>query len=435
MTPTRLFLLCFLLLGAGGGLWWLAQTQGEADPVVELPEVTEGALLQGDPSQLQRLTFEEPRYGRTIVIGQEDGTWRILEPLIDRPEPFVLTAALQVLYGNDWSEGSEDWKDQSDVDLGLDPPALFVEARYADGSTETLLVGAEEASGNWRVAKRNAELLRFPIPSYRKVARPLGQWRDHRLHSLGSGVTSLTWTPVDGETLSLKKTGDGWNLTEPVVAPLEERSLPFLLSLLGARTEGIAEEPVPEIPKELHKGTLLIRKGSEEVKLEVYRGGVVSDEREYLLSYDIPNFRFLEMELEDLISRRILQVNPDRIASIRVTSGEDQADFRRVADGWAISGRELEPKSSSFVGALLGYGQTLERGEEVALPEGKPEGMVLYSISRTPAEKGSQGLRWWVDADGRNLVSALDGDRAYVSSINFALGVKSMFEEMPETAQ
>ncbi|MGB0953282.1 MAG: hypothetical protein ACPG31_08640 [Planctomycetota bacterium] len=435
MTPTRLFLLCILLLGAGGGLWWLAQSQGEAKPVMELPEVTEGALLHGDPAQLQRLTFEEPRYGRTIVIGQEDGEWNILEPLRDRPEPFVLTAALQVLYGTNWAASPEEWQGQSDADLGLDPPALLIEARYADDTTETLLVGAEEASGNWRVAKREEDLLRFTIPSYRKVARPLGQWRDHRLHSLGAGITGLSWEPVEGDRLSVKKTADGWNLSEPVKSPLEERSLPFLLSLLGARAEGIGEEPVPTIPEDRRKGTLTLRKGSEEIVLEIYRVGVVSEERDYLLSYDIPNFRFLEMDLEDLISRRILQVNPDRIASIRVVAGEQLADFRRSAEGWAVSGKDLEPKSSAFVEALLGHGQTLERGEEVALPEGEPDGMVIYSISRTASAKGSQGLRWWVDAEGRNLVSSLEGDRAYVSSINFALGVGSLFEEMPEALQ
>ena len=432
MTPTRLLLFCVLLMGVGGGLWWLASTQGEAPNLIELPEATEDALLQGDPSLLRRITLEEPRYGRTIVLGLEEGTWRILEPIIDWPEPFALSGALQVLFGNDWTEEPAEWRGQSEADLGLDSPALLVEAIYEDGTSEYLTVGAEELSGDGRVAKRGEELIRFRIPSFRKIARPLNQWRDHRLHSLGAGVTDVLWEPTVGTPLALKKGGSGWSLTDPIVAPLEERALPFLLTLLGGRVDGLSEDPIPEMPSDQLEGVLTLMKGEQAVRLEIHRVGVLSDERDFLMSRDPANFRFLTLELDDLISSRILQLNPDRIASIRVVSGSQQADFRRSGDGWAQTNQDLEEKSSAFLAALLQYGQTLERGEEVDLPSGDPAGQVIYAISRTPTTKGSVGLRWWVDGEGRNLVAALDGDRAYVSSVNFALGVDSMFAELPQ---
>lgn len=435
MTPIRLLFLCILLLGIGGGLWWLASTQGEPEPLVPLPEAQEGALLPGDPQQLRRLTIEQPRYGSSIVLGMDEGTWQILEPIRDQPEPFALEGAFRVLFGTDWKEAPESWDQQSDADLGLDPAALLVEATFADGTTSLLQVGAEEQTGNWRVAKRNGQLLRFPIPGFRQIGRPLAQWRDHRLHSLGQGVSRMRWEPAEGEPLEVHRTGNGWNLTEPVKAPFEEKAMPFLLTLLGGRLDGITEDPAPDFPEQDLRGILTLMKGEQEVVLKLYPSGVVSSERDYLLSNDPHNFRLLEMPLEDLISRRMLQLNGERIASIRIRSGEDQAVFRRAPGGWTLPEKEIEQKSSAFVAAMLDYGQTLERGEEVDLPEGPPQGSVVYSISRTPAEKGSQGLRWWVDAQGRNLVSTLDGDRAYVSSINFALGVRSLFEEMPEAWQ
>lgn len=357
----------------------------------------------------------------------------LTEPLRDTPEPSALQAAFGVLYGNGWSAAPEEWAAQTDEELGLAPAALMLEADYGDGSTEWLRIGAEEPSGNWRVARRGQELLRFRIPGFRPLARPLQQWRDHRLQPLGVHISRLTWTPESGERVVVEKADGGWYLREPVQAPLAETAEPFLLSLLGGRVDGLDKGDLPRTPDRGKVGTLALEKGNEEVKLEVYTWGVVSDRRDFLLSHDQRNFRFLDLPLEELVSRRILDMDPDRIASLRIEWNGRSADYRRHPDGWVRSGSDaVTPEDSAFVAALLEHGALLERGEETLdLPDTPPSGRLLYSISRVPKDKGSKILRWWVDAEGRNLVASEPGSHAYVSTVNFELGVRSLFEDQP----
>ena len=432
MTPLRLLLLCFLFLGAGLGLWVLADAKGDPPALPGIVEIAEDALLQGEPGDLVRVTLEQPRFGQTIVLEIVDGAWQLVEPLVDSPEPSSVAAAFQVLFGNAWSEAPEEWSSQSLEELGLEPAALLIEARYGDGTTEMVQIGSEEPTGNWRVAQRGQELIRFSIPAFRKLARPLLQWRDHRLQPLGIHVSSFTWEPTSGERIVIEKADGGWYLREPVMAPLEERAVPFFLTLLGGRVDGVDDGALVPTPDQGKMGDLYLRKGNEDVHLEVFQWGVLSDHRDYLLSFDQHNFRFLQLSLEELISRRILDLDPGRIASLRIEFGAESADYRLATDGWIrIGSEEVDPKQSAFVAALLDHGTTLERGETLPLPEESPAGRILYSISRTPQEKGSKILRWWVDEQGRNLVASEPGSNAYVSSINFNLGVGSLFEEAP----
>ncbi|MHC4823440.1 MAG: hypothetical protein ACYTEP_05400 [Planctomycetota bacterium] len=432
MTPFRLLLLCFLFLGAGLGLWQLAQTQGEAPVLPGIEQAAEDSLLRGDPKELVRLTMEQPRFGQTVVLELVGETWAITEPLADTPEPSSLAAAFQVIYGNDWTAAPEEWGMQSAEDLGLEPPALLMEATYRDGTTELLRVGAEEPTGNWRVARLGEQLMRFPIPGYRKLARPLQQWRDHRLHPLGINISRFTWEPSSGPKLVIEKKEGQWHILEPVQAPLEERALPFFLTLLGGRVDGVGNGEAPRTPEQGKLGDIRLKKGDEEAHLEIFRWGVLSDKRDFLLSYDQRTFQFLELPLEEMVSRRILNLDPGRIASLRIELGPDSADYRLAPDGWVRQGMEVaDPKQSAFVAALLDHGTQLERGEALEIPAGAPAGRILYSISRRPQEKGSKILRWWVDPEGRNLVASEPGSNAYESRINFDLGVRSLFEESP----
>lgn len=431
MTPSRLLLLCALLLGAVFGLWKLSQSSQAKTEEIVVPTASEQNLLLGNPVDLVGLSVEQPRYGITVSLKLDGRTWMLTDPIPDAVEPSVLSSALQSLYTQEWLPGLEEWTGQSDEDLGLEPASALVEAIYKDGSTEQLILGAEEASGNWRVAKRGGELVRFPIPNFRMLARPVKQWRDHRLHPHGAGITEVTWEPVDGERLRLQKTNGRWYLKEPVEAPLEERTEPFLLTLIGGRVEGIGEPILDNLPLDGKRGDLTFSTGAEKTELQVFDGMVQSDRRQYPFSLESGTYRFFEYSVEELMSRRILDLNPERIASLKIEYGDKSLVYQRTKQGWGNTNQErVMPEESSFVEALLQHGQRLERGETFELPQTPPSGRLLFSISRIPKVKGSQVLRWWVQEDGQVIVASEPGTSAYLSSINFELGVQSLFAEI-----
>lgn len=430
MTPKRLLIICAVLLVAVFGLWKLSQSSQAEIEEIELPTASEQALFQGNPSELVGLSIEQPRYGLTVSIKLEERAWLLTNPIPDHVEPIVLASALESLFSEDWLPAPPEWQGQSEEDLGLVPAAALVEVTYKDGTTEQLVLGAEEASGNWRVAKRGDEFIRFPIPRFRMLARPSEQWRDHRLHPHGAGVTEVIWETETGERLHLKKKNDSWYLTEPVEAPLEKRNEPFLLTLIGGRVEGIGDPIIGDLPFDQKRGDLTFIAGTEQTTVQVFEGMIQSDRRKYPFSLERGTYRFFDIPLEDLISGRLLDLTPERISSVKIEYGDENKTYQRTKEGWGNQNQDdFSFEESSFVAALLQHGQRLERGEALALPTFAPAGRILYSISRIPKETGSQILQWWVNSEGEVLVASVPGTHAYSSSINFELGVKSLFTE------
>jgi len=420
--------MCLVLIGAGFGLWKLADSSGGRTQLVELPEQVESPMMSGDVRQLQRFTIEQPRYGSLIRLELQGDDWMITEPIVDFPEPMAISFTLRTLYGDDWQAAPPQWAEQSSADLGLDPAAATFELRYEDGTSEILRIGAAEETGRWRVAERNGELFRFPISPFRQLAQPSELWRDHRMQPFGVNVSRLVWTPIDGEVIEVVQERNKWYLRRPFAAPLSDTAFDHLMQLLGWRVDSLASLHKDDVTFLKPLGTLVLEQGREKVTLEVNGDGIVSDRRDYPISYSARAFRFLSLSVEELRSPRIFELNADQISSIKVEYGEDSRLYRLSDGEWKETSAEaVVAEESAFVKALLEHGSLLERGEEVALPEGPPSGRVLFSISRTPKEKGSIVLRWWVDEQGRNIVAPTPSTNASISSVNFELGVRSLF--------
>ena len=432
MTPKRLLLLTILLSLAAFGLKQLADRHG--DP--SLPQgpslAGEGALLPGDPLDLETVLLEQPRYGNLVYLSQDDRVWHMTEPLPDAAEPHAVRGLLQVLYGDDWERAPEAWQSQSDLELGLEPAALLVETHHRDGSSHLLRIGAEEENGLWMAAERDGERIRFPKHRFPQLAMPPSRWRDHRMQAFGVEVDSIVWQPVEGEPLEVEKRANSWHLMRPITAPLDELAVDSLMGMLGHRVERVGEFTSDQVEPGARIGTLLLRQGDRELVLEIHQRVILSSGRDYPLPYSERAFHFTRLSLEELRSRRVLDLNPDHLASVAVEFQQERRVFRRREGGWVEQGKDRkDPEVSAFVQALVEHGVGLERGEEVALPAGPPAGRVIYSISRTPQAQGSTVLQWWVV--GTEIVVAPDpAHTASISPVNFQQGMKSLWETPTE---
>jgi len=428
MTPLRLLLLCLVFLAAGLGLWQLAKQRGGRPPLFEVPPAVEQPMMQGDVTLLERITLEQPRYGSSLRLDKEDDQWMITEPLRDFPEPLAVNFTLGTLYGDDWQAAPEEWGNQSNSDLGLEPAYATIELRYSDGASEVLRIGAEEETGRWRVAERNGTLLRFPISPFRQLMQPAEQWRDHRFQPFGVNVNRLLWTPLDGEPIEVVHARNKWYLRKPFAAPLHDTAVQYLMQMLGWRVEVLSSTPKEEMIFLQPLGTLVLEQGGAQITLMINADGIASDHRAYPIGYSARAFQFLQLSLDELRSNRVLDLDSTQISSVKIEYGEQERLYRLRDGEWVESTSEVVvAEQTAFVKALLEHGTLLERGEEVPLPADQPAGRILFSISRQPKERGSTILRWWVDEQGRNLVAPNPATAASVSKVNFELGVRSLF--------
>ncbi len=431
MNPQRLTLLLVVLAAVAGALAWVAlrDDPGEGPP---LPEAAADALIPGDPAELRILRIERPRYGQRVAFSLGGGEWRMIEPIPDQADQYAVGAALSILFGNDYRPPLDVYVAQTEEQLGLAEPDVSIELQWADGSTSWLRVGAQEPGGDFRVAQREEGLVRLPLASHRRLERAVDDWRSHRLQPWGVGLTEVRWEPAEGTPLLLRNQGRRWRLVEPREAALADPAHDQLLALLGARLVGMGREEFDFERDGRDPGLLTLRKGEEVLRLKLTSDlGILSDARPYSLSVDPLHLRFLGLPVETIVSPRLLDFDPEQVASIRLEHGEDEGEFRRAGADWVDREEEaLGEAEASFLDALLRYGHGLERGEERPLPATAHAGRILYSISRRPREEGSTVLRWWLDEEGRVLVAAATSDRAYLSEINFEAGVADLFRTL-----
>lgn len=436
MNPLRLFLLLLVLAALAGGLAFLA-LRPEHGPAPILPEATADALIPGNPQDLRVLRIERPRYGQRVSFRLQKGTWVMTEPVQDEADVYALGTALEVLFGNDYRPALPIYLAQSPEQLGLDKPDVSIELEWADGSTSGLRVGAQEPAADFRVAERDDGQIRLPLASFRKLARAVDDWRNHRLHPYGVTLTELIWEPVEGQALRLRNHGQRWHLVEPIEAALSDPAHDMLLALLGARLIGMGLEEVAFDAWQQPVGQLNLYKGKEQVRLRFSNDlGVQTDRRPYSLTIDPLHMRFLSLAVEEIQSPFLLDFEPDQIASIGLEHGTDSGSFQRQNGSWADrDDRPLSPAEAGFLDALLRYGKELSRGEILPLPQQEPSGKVFFSISRKAQERGATVLRWWLQEDGTILVSAQGRQEAYRSSVNFEAGVADFFRTIGQDSR
>ncbi len=432
MTPARLLALSLLLIGLGAGLWMFSQeSTSDEDPNIRLPEAGEDAFLTGLPQDLRQITIEHPKFGHRVRAElSDDGRWRITEPLNDIAEPATLQAVISALWTRDWKEAPDNWQTQNEADLGLESPEIVGQAKYADGSTESFRIGAADAGGRWFACTRDEKLIALGNTSVLQLRRPGQQWRDHRVQPYGIGVNRLEWTPKDGERLVIERRGQKWYLQEPVQGLLDEGAVPHLARMLGARSTGLGDTPPHAADSLDRRGVLQLHAtDGSELRLELWPRGIISSDRDYLVAIEFKDFRILWMEIDALLSRRVMDFSFEQVQSIRAEHGERSHDFRLRTQGWmAVGNDQFDEEVGATVNSLLGHAAGLLRSERLPLPDGPPAGRLLYSISTTPKERGSTVLRWWIAEDGTVLVGAGDADYVTPSAVNFELGVSRLLD-------
>jgi hypothetical protein len=410
------------LIGAAFGLSRL-DFAGQAGEVAELPgNNTDLRLFQGDLATLREVLIHRAETLDVIRIEPTgDGIWSLTEPIADRAEPILLRMLFQLLASDLATQPEAIWDARTDAELGLAEPRVDLEIQYGDQGFYRLAIGARHANGMSSFAERNGERILVPRSLVELLERPSSQWRDHTVLRWPLQVIEVAWQASDGRGFTARRTGQGWELTEPLQSRVDPIRVRALDRLIGMRAASLpSDAPPPDLRERLLETggslrftSLLDGQQQRQQEFRVHDGVLLDVDRAYLLPTYQEDLNVLEYSAEDLRSKRLLNFDPSHIASLRVHLESGPTELRRSSQGWiGEDGELLAAAAQKRLTTLLVELANLETVQEAERPTDQLARQLQLSISARPVERGATVMRWWPGAPEQGSIVSQGQSRA-----------------------
>jgi Domain of unknown function (DUF4340) len=430
MNPRVFFALALILIGAAIGLSRL-----NFDPQPNAPsDASELAadirLFRGELAAIQEILIHRAETLDVLRIEPAgDGIWSLTEPLADRAEPVLLRMLFQLLASDAAAQPEANWDARTNAELGLANPRIVLEIRFAEQGFYRLAIGARHSNGMSSFAERNGERILVPRSIVELLERPSNQWRDHTVLRWPLQVVEVKWQPNEGEGFTARRTGQGWELTEPVQSRVDPIRVRALDRLIGMRAASLPSDSPPLDVRErlVSAGGLLqftsLLEGQQERSQEfrVYDSVLLDVDRAFLLPTYNQDLNVLAYSAEELRSKRLLNFEPSHIVSLRVHLEGGPVELRRSSQGWTGGDGELLPSAArKRLTTLLVELANLETVQEAQRPSGELARQLQLSISARPVERGATVMRWWPSSSaGGSVVSEGQSRASYQSASDY----------------
>jgi len=204
-------------------------------------------LLVFDSKDIQKVTVKRASDPFSCEKNGEDD-WRLLSPVEDRADKSMLSALVTGL--TDLKADREDVDVNSFSDFGLDPPLFTVVVGSTNGKNDTLFLGEKNPTGTYVYARKPREkrliLTNSSVETH--LTKPLFDLRDKSVLAFEKETVEGIRVESQGKSIALAKTGNVWNLTDPVKTRADENTVD---SFLNQFRWAQAKEYVDEKPKSL----------------------------------------------------------------------------------------------------------------------------------------------------------------------------------------
>ncbi len=405
MNPRVLFVLALVLIGAAFGLSRLDFSSQASDSTDTPSASADLRLFPGDLGTIQEVLIHRAETLDVLRIEPAgDGIWSLTEPIADRAEPMLLRLLFQLLASDIAAEPEAIWDARTDAELGLAEPRVDLEIQFGDEGFYRLAIGARHANGMSSFAERNGNRILVPRSLVELLERPSNQWRDHTVLRWPLQVVEVKWQPGNGDGFTARRTGQGWELIEPIQSRVDPIRVRALDRLIGVRTASLpSDSPPPDLRERLLTtgGVLRITsllEGQQERHQEfrVHDSVLLDVDRAFLLPTYSEDLNVLVYSAEQLRSKRLLHFDPSHIASLRVHLESGPVELRRSSQGWTDEdGDLLASAAQKKLTTLLVELANLETVTEAERPVQELARQLQLSISARPVERGATVMRWW----------------------------------------
>jgi hypothetical protein len=234
MRSKNLIVLALVVIGLGGFILLVERHQPTTDERTERADrVFPG--LDGDEISSIELTTGS---GAVSLVQVDDG-WRLTEPLDYPADATAVRSLVSAIEALD-AERSLPLDEVELADFGLDEPPLGVTLGSLDGRRFSLTVGAEMPLGSKRAIRvgDDDEIVVTSSAFVSSLDKQVDQWRSRDVVDVLEHDLASVEISSGEDTIHAVRSGDRWQLTEPVADLADREQMRSLISELNALRVG-----------------------------------------------------------------------------------------------------------------------------------------------------------------------------------------------------
>jgi hypothetical protein len=325
-----------------------------------------------------------------IEVGREGNDWLMLSPVRDEADSEAIDRYLRNLSESEREKTIVDSTDAMAPEVadqyGLEIPRLRVFIETKQGPLDTLLFGADAPTDRFTYLKTTGVNPKIDVVRawrYDNLGKASFDLRNRKVSNLAqSDLTAVRKISVDGPDIVILKSGESWQLTEPVVARADRDTVDALLGNIqnSEVIEFVNENPSDEdlenygLTVDQAIRWTLVAKGEEDPEAGMFYGSVdeidhlfigrkdedgryfaLNPERAPVFLVDSTLVRQLQLSTYDLRDKNPVRFVRDQITDIHVkrngTTGFEA--LKDTAGVWSLKKPLQEPAKSWKINTLL----------------------------------------------------------------------------------
>lgn len=384
-----------------------------------LPKKDDAASPNDTPSKFEKIISGDKDNITYILIENKEGKfefekkdkdWEILQPKDINADKTVADRAASNLSALTADKVIE----ENATDLsqyGFDKPAV-VTVKFKDGSSKVIEIGNLTSTRDGYYIKEKSSSKVYVIGTYSIDAINIKKddLKSKALYTVNADeILGMSMSKQGTPFFSGKKNAEGiWELTAPIESRMDMANFtPFLEAVASVNVTNFVEEKPADLAKyglktpafafeiEASGAKHKLMLGSEKEKgTEIY---AMLDNRNEVFTIDLSPFKFLDKPLKEIVESFIYITNIDDVSKIvvemdgqTVTSDLQQdSGGDKEKDKFTVNGRDANVKNEKEDSLFRKYyqgivGITLSDIEAGAVPSGKPEVTITYTLKKAP---------------------------------------------------
>ena len=388
MSPVRLLIALFILVGLAAAVWY-----SEKHPPQPKSDIKTEKVISVAEDQLRRIQITRPSGDPLALEKGEDGKWRITQPKAykaDESSASSMVSNLTSLNADQVvAEKNTDWKT-----YGLESPRLNIQVSLKDGKQIKLALGDDAPTSSGVYARLEGDARLFTIPSYVKSSldKTASDLRDKRILPFDSEKVSRVAVATKERSLEFGKAGTAWQIVKPRPLRADNFAVDDLVrSVRDANFDSILDESEKPPAKYSFSSPFATFEAVDAGGVHTLTIGKDKDNTYYARTTAMPGvFKItstvaegLNKKPDDLRNKKLFDFGWSDLQKLEVRDGEVRLTIEKKGDKWIRYGAGNKELPSDKVQSLI---DNLRNLSAKSFPADEASAQAKYGLNKPIAE-------------------------------------------------